>query len=74
MTARPRPYTGLKRPRPPPDCTKLVLRRVYFRGAYLNIEAGEDTWFVALDEPAAVGVALQLEADGAPSHGQHCVI
>ena len=38
----------LKRPRPPPNCTKLVLRRVYFRGARLNVEAREDTWFVAL--------------------------
>ena len=32
----------LRRPRPPPNCTRLVLRRVFFRGARLNIEAAAE--------------------------------
>ena len=57
---------ALKRPRPPPNCSRLVLRRVYFRGAYLNVEASDDAWSVALDEPApeSAGV-LRLVVDGA---------
>ena len=35
---------SLLRPRPPPNCTKLVLRRVFYRGARLNIEATATGW------------------------------
>ena len=59
----------LRRPRPPPNCTTLVLRRVFFRGARINLEATASTWSVALDEPAPDGVVLQLEAEGGkPAH------
>ena len=61
-------YLELRRPRPPPNCTKLVLRRVYFRGARINIEATKDSWSVALDEPAPAGVVLQLETDDDAPH------
>ena len=56
---------GLLRPRPPPNCTRLRLRRVFYRGASLNIEATAQGWSVSLDEPALAGVVLQLRAEGA---------
>jgi trehalose/maltose hydrolase-like predicted phosphorylase len=55
----------LQRPRPPPNCSRLVLRRVFYRGALLNIEARADGWAVGLAEPAPQGVVLELRATGA---------
>ena len=58
----------LKRPRPPPNCTKLVLRRVFFRGVWLNLEATAGSWSVMLDEPAPPGVVLRLVSEGDESN------
>ena len=55
-------HIELNRPVPPPNCTKLVLRRVYFRGAYLNIEADTSGWSVGLDQPAPPGLRLKFIA------------
>ena len=58
----------LKRPRPPPNCTKLVLQRLFFRGAWLNLEATAGSWSVVLDEPAPPGVVLRLVSEGDESN------
>ena len=59
----------LQRPRPPPNCSRLVLRRVFYRGAVLNIEARADGWSVGLAEPAPEGVVLELREGGASPPG-----
>lgn len=60
---------ALRRPRPPPGCTGLQLRRLHYRGAYLNLEAFSTGWSLALDGSSSA-VAVELTPCGA--HGPSC--
>ena len=58
----------LKAPRPPPNCTKLNMRRVSFRGAWLNFQVSATGWSAVLDEAPPTGVVLQLVLDTGATH------